>query len=86
MECFLRQRLKPDRTIIFDDLERSSLWANQKSELLGAINHYVEHRGFRVIVICHDERIADQLAELKEKHLAILLWSNHKFMRLLKRF
>ena len=64
---FLRQRLKPDRTIIFDDLERSSLWANQKSELLGAINHYVEHRGFRVIVICHDERIADQLAELKEK-------------------
>lgn len=64
---FLRQRLKPDRTIIFDDLERSSLWTNQKSELLGAINHYVEHRGFRVIVICHDERIADQLAELKEK-------------------
>lgn len=63
----LRQGLKPDRTIIFDDLERSSLWANQKSELLGAINHYVEHRGFRVIVICHDERIADQLAELKEK-------------------
>ncbi len=65
--AFLRQRLKADRTIIFDDLERSPLWANQRSELLGAINHYVEDRGFRVIVICHDERIADQLAELKEK-------------------
>ncbi|WP_338036631.1 P-loop NTPase fold protein [Arvimicrobium flavum] len=65
--AFLRQRLKPDRTIIFDDLERSPLWATQTSELLGAINHYVEHRGFRVVVICHDERIADELAELKEK-------------------
>jgi len=67
--AFLRQRLKPDRTIVFDDLERSPLWATaaQRSELLGAINHYVEHRGFRVIVICHDERIADELAELKEK-------------------
>lgn len=64
---YLRQRLKPDRTIVFDDLERSSLWAAQKSELLGAVNHYAEHLGFRVVVICHDERIADELAELKEK-------------------
>lgn len=64
---YLRQRLKPDRTIIFDDLERSSLWVNQKSELLGAINHYAEHLGFRVVVICHEERIAEELAELKEK-------------------
>lgn len=65
--AFLRQRLKPNRTIVFDDLERSPLWATQKSELLGAINHYVEHRSFRVVVICHDERIAEELAELKEK-------------------
>lgn len=64
---YLRQRLKPDRTIVFDDLERSSLWAGQKSELLGAVNHYAEHLGFRVVVICHDERIADEIAELKEK-------------------
>lgn len=64
---FLRQRLKPDRTIIFDDLERSSLWRDKKSELLGAINHYVEQQGFRVVVICHDELIKEQIAELKEK-------------------
>ena len=64
---YLRQRLKPDRTIIFDDLERSSLWGEHKSELLGAVNHYAEHLGFRVVVICHEERIAEELAELKEK-------------------
>lgn len=64
---FLRQQLKPDRTIVFDDLERSSLWKNKTSVLLGAINHYVEHRGFRVVVICHEERIACKLAQLKEK-------------------
>ncbi|MEW4468388.1 P-loop NTPase fold protein [Parasphingorhabdus sp. JC815] len=61
---YLRQRLKSDRTIVFDDLERSPL---QTKELLGAINYYVEHRGFRVVVICHDERIAAEIAELKEK-------------------
>lgn len=65
--AFLRQRLKPDRTIIFDDLERSPLWDNKRRELLGAINHYVEHSGFRVVVICHDERVAEGLTELKEK-------------------
>lgn len=63
----LRQRLKPDKIIIFDDLERSSLWPDNKKELLGAINHYVEHQGFRVLVICHDEVIEGQLTELKEK-------------------
>ncbi|UDN21271.1 P-loop NTPase fold protein [Aeromonas veronii] len=67
LNIFLRQRLKPDKIIIFDDLERSSLWHSSKKELLGAINHYVEHQGFRVIVICHDEKIEDQLAEFKEK-------------------
>lgn len=64
---FLRQRLKPDKIIIFDDLERSSLWPDNKKELLGAINYYVEHQGFRVLVICHDEKIEGQLTELKEK-------------------
>ncbi|WP_429018943.1 P-loop NTPase fold protein [Aeromonas allosaccharophila] len=64
---FLRQRLKTDKIIIFDDLERSSLWPDDKKELLGAINHYVEHLGFRVLVICHDEKIEEQLTELKEK-------------------
>lgn len=65
--AYLRQRLKPDRTIVFDDLERSTLWRDQKGELLGAINQYAEHLGFRVIVICHEDRIAEELAQLKEK-------------------
>jgi hypothetical protein len=67
LNMVLRAKLKSDRTIIFDDLERSPLWEAQKSGLLGAINHYVEHLGFRVIAICHEGRIADQLAEIKEK-------------------
>jgi len=65
--AYLRRRLSPDRTIIFDDLERSPLWENKRGELLGAINHYVEHLGFRVIVICHDELVAANLADVKEK-------------------
>ena len=65
---YLRSRLSPDRILIFDDLERSSLWEDANiPTLLGVINHYVEHGKFRVIVICHDEKIADRLAILKEK-------------------
>jgi hypothetical protein len=66
-KVFLRTRLKADRTLIFDDLERSTLWMGKKSELLGTINHYVEHRGFRVVVICHDESISQELAKFAEK-------------------
>lgn len=66
--AFLRTNLSPDRTLIFDDLERSTLWsAGEKSALLGAINQYVEHGNFRVVVICHDEVVADEIALLKEK-------------------
>lgn len=64
----LKSKLSPDRTLIFDDLERSTLWTSgDKAALLGAINQYVEHGKFRVIVICHDEKVADELAGLKEK-------------------
>lgn len=66
-KAVLRQRLTPDRTIIFDDLERSPLWEREKQALLGAINYYVEQRGFRVVVICYDERVEEDLTELKEK-------------------
>lgn len=66
--AFLKTKLTPDRILIFDDLERSTLWASSdKSVLLGAINQYVEHGGFRVVVICHDEKVAEEIAKLKEK-------------------
>lgn len=67
MEIYMRSQLKPDRVIIFDDLERSTLWKKESNELMGAINYYVEHKGFNVIVICHDESIKEQLNIIKEK-------------------
>lgn len=62
--AIFRRDVKPDRTLIFDDLERSEL---RLKDVLGAINSYVEQKGFRVIVIAHDEKMAKKFRELKEK-------------------
>ena len=35
--------------------------------MLGAINHYVEHRGLRVVLIAHDEKLAKDAFEGLEK-------------------
>ncbi|WP_299894344.1 hypothetical protein [uncultured Ruegeria sp.] len=50
--ALLRNELKPEKILIFDDLERSGI---DLKEVLGAINSYVEHKGFRVVVIAHDD-------------------------------
>lgn len=43
-----------DCVLIFDDLERSSM----KIELvMGYINHYVEHQGYKVIILANEEEI-----------------------------
>lgn len=62
--AFLRQEVRNDRPIIFDDLERCGL---STKETLGIINLYVEHHGCRVIVIAHDEKLAEEFGEAKEK-------------------
>ena len=64
--AFLRNELKPEKILIFDDLERSSL--NLK-EVLGAINSYVEHKKFRVVVLAHDEDklMGEKFRSVKEK-------------------
>lgn len=59
-----RRDIKPDRTLIFDDLERSNL---KLKDVLGAINSYVEQHGFRVIVLAHDEKMTEKFQALKEK-------------------
>lgn len=64
MNALLRKDLKPERTLVFDDLERSEL---KLKDILGAINYYVEQKGFRVIVIAHDEKLADAFGAMKEK-------------------
>lgn len=43
--------------IIFDDLERASI---NLDSLLGYINHYVEHQGYKVIIVANEEEILDQ--------------------------
>lgn len=60
---FMRD-IKPDRTLIFDDLERSSLTTK---DLLGVMNLYVEHRKFRVVAIAHDDKLASDFLQIKEK-------------------
>ncbi len=60
----LRRNLSPDRTLIFDDLERSRI---ELKDILGAINFYIEQKGFRVIVIAHDNEIKDEFKKMKEK-------------------
>ncbi|RWB02887.1 MAG: hypothetical protein EOQ39_07150 [Mesorhizobium sp.] len=62
--AFLRQEVNNDRPIIFDDLERCGLGVK---ETLGIINLYVEHHGCRVIVIAHDQKLAEEFSEAKEK-------------------
>jgi KAP family P-loop domain len=60
----LRQDIKPDRTLVLDDLERSCL---KLKEVFGVINAYVEQHGFRVIVIAHDKKLAKKFNHMKEK-------------------
>lgn len=64
MEAVIRDEVKNDKTIVFDDLERTNIKIN---EILGVINKYVEHHECRVIVIAHDEKIETSFQETKEK-------------------
>lgn len=45
---------------VFDDLERASI---DLKSLLGYINHFVEHRGYKVILIANEEEILEQQKE-----------------------
>lgn len=63
-EAFIREKVKKDKVIVFDDLERANLDLNK---ILGCINKYVEHHQCRVIVIAHDEIIQEELNKVKEK-------------------
>lgn len=64
LNSVLKQDFTTDKTLVFDDLERCSI---EVEDLLGAINQFVEHHGFNVLVIAHDEKICDSVKERKEK-------------------
>jgi hypothetical protein len=59
-----KREIEPTKTLVFDDLERSDL---ELKDVLGAINSYVEHLGFRVVVVAHDEKLAEEFLQMKEK-------------------
>ena len=59
-----KRQIDSTKTLIFDDLERSGLLLK---EVIGAINSYVEHLNFKVIVIAHDEQLATEFNSMKEK-------------------
>ncbi|WP_416411559.1 hypothetical protein [Pantoea sp. App145] len=63
-DAFIKEEVKNDKVLVFDDLERASLNIKQ---ILGVINKYVEHHDCRVVVIAHDEKIEKEFSETKEK-------------------
>ena len=64
-DAVFRRRSDPGKHIlVVDDLDRSSVNTN---ELLGVVNRYVEHCGFRVVVIAHEEELIEDFSEIKEK-------------------
>ncbi|MDV6330029.1 hypothetical protein [Asticcacaulis sp. 201] len=64
VNSLIKTKTNNKRTIIFDDLERCAVGIK---DLLGILNQYVEHFGCRVVVIAHDEKIASDFVEAKEK-------------------
>lgn len=62
--AFIREQVKNDKIIVFDDLERSRIKTN---DLLGVFNKYIEHHECRVIVLAHDKKITETLKDIKEK-------------------
>jgi len=64
MNSVIKRSYEPDRTLIFDDLERSDI---HLKDLLGAINYYVEQHELQVVVLAHDSKLTGAFREMKEK-------------------
>ncbi len=63
-KTIITENVEKDRTIIFDDLERSKI---NPTDLLGVINRYIEHHKCRVVVIAHNSKLTEEFREQKEK-------------------
>lgn len=64
VNAVLRSEVSSDKPTILDDLERCSLGVK---EILGIINRYVEHHKCSVVVIAHDDKLAGEFSDSKEK-------------------
>ena len=60
----MRRRLDPERMLVFDDLERTSI---APKDISGLINTYLEHHGCRVVLIANESRLPNELKAIKEK-------------------
>jgi len=83
--AMLRNELKPEKILVFDDLERSGI---DLKEVLGTINSYVEHKGFRVVVVAHDDEslLGNDFRKVKEKTFGQTILVEPQIERALERF
>jgi len=52
--------------LIFDDLERASI---SLENILGYINHFVEHQGYKVVIIANEDEILSQQKGIEDTEL-----------------
>lgn len=64
LDNLLLNEIDPEKTIVLDDLERSSL---PPRVLLGIIDKYLQQLHCRVIVIAHEGELPEKFAKQKEK-------------------
>lgn len=55
-----------DFVLIFDDLERASM---SLENILGYINHFVEHQGYKVVIIANEDEILSHQKDKEETEL-----------------
>jgi KAP family P-loop domain len=66
MNAVIRNKVKTDRIIIFDDLERCPM--NTK-EIMGVINTYIEHHPCRVVIIANTEKLDEKKDDFKKQFM-----------------
>jgi hypothetical protein len=67
LNAALRRQIKPDRLLIFDDLERCGM---SLEEMMGVFSTYSEHLGFQMVLIADEEKLLQRhvgYATAKEK-------------------
>ncbi|WP_131725416.1 P-loop NTPase family protein [Rhodobacter capsulatus] len=67
LSAIIRKNLRPDRTIIFDDLERCCM---RLEELMGVVSTYVEILKFRVVIVADEDKLLERYGKFsiaKEK-------------------
>lgn len=67
LNATMRRNIKPDRIIIFDDLERCGMTLE---EMMGVFSTYIEHLRFRVVLVADENRLQERhedYRQVKEK-------------------